>query len=255
MRNILFSGMVIIAMAVTLLADDSDGRVKENPLPDAVGSENNNSAVPGQWGITVSPLSKCYTRNGKMLGELKPGKLLDIQEVTNTKAGEVALCSPIESIGLKSEFVVRTFDIVIYPGRLADMDDETKKLCLQDAYLRCRIELEKKNLVAQAEGRNPYAAQYAKAKDAHEKYWARVKDLQAKRDSNQGGDLMKYADELRRLKGQDIALANTLEKAKEKYDGWKAQNAVDESKLTSSQLEAMQKELLAIQAKLRGGIQ
>lgn len=251
MKNILFSGAAIIAVAVTIIADDS-GPVKETPLPTAGGSENGNTVTPGQWGVTVSPLTKCYTRNGKMLGELKPGKLLDIEEVTNTKAGEVALCFPVESIGLKSEFVVRTFDIVIYPGRLADVDGETKKLCLQDAFLRSRIEQEKKNLVAQAEARNPYAAQYTTAKDAHEKYWVKVKDLQAKRDSNKGGDLMKYADELRRLKGQDIALANTLEKAKEKYDGWKAQNKIDESALTSPRLEAMQKELSAVQAKLSG---
>ena len=47
-----------------------------------------------------------------------------------------------------------------------------------------------------------------------------MKSLQAKRDAGQGADHVRYSDELRPMKGNDIILAQAATNAKKEYDAW-----------------------------------
>ena len=96
---------------------------------------------------------------------------------------------------------------------------------------------------------NPHADAYEQAKLAYDRYWKKANALQAKWESAEGGDRMRYFDELRSLKGEDIRVGKAYERAKANYEAWKRQNPEPPSTAISHRA-LLQSELAKIDRKL-----
>ena len=67
---------------------------------------------------------------------------------------------------------------------------------------------------------NPHAAEYKAARETYREFLQKIKQLTAQRDSTTGDERTLYSDELRKLKGEDIRLANDLKTIRRQFDTW-----------------------------------
>lgn len=125
--------------------------------------------------------------------------------------------------------------------------EQRNNLLARQAELTAEIDRIKRKLSATPRAQNPYAQEYASAKAAHSRYWKKVRELQKKRDSAADADHVRYSDELRKMKGEDIRLGLALEAAKKQYVAWNA----DHTKISSNvELHALESELENIKRQL-----
>jgi hypothetical protein len=134
-------------------------------------------------------------------------------------------------------------------GAVTQADEEMKKtLKARQAQLAEEIEKISNEHAADGNKENPYAAEYSAAKAAHKEFWAKVKKLTAKRDAAKGEERLKYIDELHKLKGQDLKVAEARDTAKKKYKDWENANSADPAK--NQRLADLESELADVQDKL-----
>jgi len=200
----------------------------------------------GYWGITKFEQTRAYGKDGKAVPSINAGVIMFVDEIVNTKSGEVAMSRPADQPNAK-QVLIRTHDMMIYPGELSEVDQNGKELCIREAVVSGKIEIAKQKLADEAAKKNPYNEEYRKCKAASDAYWEKVNKLQVLRDSATGAAKTKYTDELRQMKGEDIRLAQDLKAIKAKFDDWAKKNPVNKSQLTNPEIQALEKELSEIQ--------
>jgi hypothetical protein len=113
--------------------------------------------------------------------------------------------------------------------------------------LRTDIRRLKETVVA----KNPFGEQYVSTKREYIQYWRTVKHLQDTRDNSGGAKRMEAADELRRLKGEDIRVGNAYQEARKKYAAWNASHQ-DEIGPIRSEVDSLEAELALVRRALQG---
>lgn len=210
------------------------------------------AAVNGmRWAVIKQPNAPAYDTSGKFLKAMQPGTMLDVVNLVKTTREGLALCSALAGDNSPAAtFLMRCQDISIYYGDIKKIADDDRKLFRKEAELAAGIVTLRAKLVASTiDSQNPYAAEYKAAKAAHEAYWAKVRVIQKKRDeARSGDDKMKYADELRQLKGEDIRLGTALETAKKNYDQSATSSSVN---VKSQELDAMETDLATIKERIK----
>ncbi|MDD4871648.1 MAG: hypothetical protein PHR77_13910 [Kiritimatiellae bacterium] len=205
-----------------------------------------------RWGVVRSPNASTYDISGKFLKTLAPGTLLEISNLIKTTREEFVLCSvAVGNASPAATFLMRGHDLTVQIGELSKVSGEQQKLIRREAELAAGIVTLKAKLASSVviDSQNPFAADYKSAKQAHEEYWEKVRELQKKRDSvSNSDDKMRYSDELRKLKGEDIRLGLAVDLAKKKYDE-AGRNA--SSTVKSPELDAMESEIASIREKLK----
>lgn len=210
--------------------------------------EASESAQNVKWGVVKSAGASAFNKSGRFMHKIDPGTLVEISETKKLGKEKLVVCT-VHYNGRKiPDVLMRTRDFNIRPGSLSQVSEEEKNLRAREVQLFLKIK-ERKNRLAAAQVRhNPYTKKYTAAKVAHKKYWEKARELQAKRDSARGADHVRYEDQLRKMKGEDIRLAQDIEEAKKKFDAWKARHArIPDS---DPKIAALEAELEDVQSRL-----
>ncbi len=202
-----------------------------------------------RWGIVTMARTSYYSSKGKFMGHLPPGSLVDIVDIKRNNDDWLALCkSPENPAG--ATVLVSAGHLEIYDGRVTALDRKLKALYVQRAQLKVEIETRRREARTAVRADNPHARIYASARKAHRAYWDKVEDLTAKRDASTGEAQMRYSNELRTMKGDDIRLGQAYESARDQYQAWNAAHprpATDDEQTTRLVVE-----LTRIEGRLNG---
>ncbi|OGV61385.1 MAG: hypothetical protein A2283_00850 [Lentisphaerae bacterium RIFOXYA12_FULL_48_11] len=204
-----------------------------------------------RWSVVKTQNAPAYDTSGKFLKAMPVGTMLDLANVIKTTREELALCS-VASGGNSpaATFLMRCNDLAVYFGDVNKIPEEDQKLFKKEASLDASIVALRAKLAASSiDSQNPFSAEYKAAKQAHEAYWAKVRAVQQKRDNaSNSDDKMRYSDELRQLKGEDIRLGMALETAKKKYD---QATTTASANIKSPELDAMISELADVRERIK----
>jgi len=204
-----------------------------------------------QWGVIVVPHAGVYTKKGKVVGDMSAGDLIEVVDVVSTKAGDLAVSRIPDADGNVEELVVKLAHVHLRPGGLATAMPDEVDLRVERGKLLARMEARRREVHAKRKARNPHAAEYQKAKQAHKEFWKKVEDLKKRRDASEGADHVDLEFELSKMKGDDIRLAKSLEAARRKYKDWMKQNSgPGDDELTDSEMVKMMEELSDIELDL-----
>ncbi len=209
-------------------------------------------AVPAnaQWAVVNAPQARTYTRDGKFAGRIDAGTLVDVVDVTASDVGDLAVCA-LRSGSLRGkEYVIRADELEIRPGSVAAAPEQERQLCAVRARLTAALVERRSQLEAMQESRNPHARDYTKAKDEYIAFWKDVKRLTALRDTSEGAKRVRYGDELRRMKDEEIALGTRYRTAKAKHEAWKAEHGADVDLSSDSVAQRIQTQMADVDEQL-----
>lgn len=201
------------------------------------------------WGIVVSNTNvPVISSSGEFLQLLPPGSTVDVISSSATTNG-MLMCK-VNIAGETTNVLLPASAVYTRQGSISAVTEEHKFLITKIATLTTQINELKQQLDGAQDVRhlNPYAAEYESVKRSYEEFWRKVKELTAKRDSSIAGERMRYVEQLQRMKGQDIILAQKYKTAKEKYEQWN----VTHDKITPAKrkLEQLEKQLAQYQERL-----
>jgi len=204
-----------------------------------------------RWGVVNAVNAPSYTTTGKFVKTMPSGYVLDIVDIIKASREELALCSVIIGTSSETNFLIRTRDMAVHLGDFRKLSEDGQKLFSKQFDLSVRMTALRSKLIATAvDTQNPYSAEYKAAKQAHETYWAKVRDLQKQRDSSATSyeDRIRIGEDLRKMKGEDIRLGMALEAAKKKYDEASSKNSMN---IQSPELVSLEKELAEVRERIR----
>ncbi len=207
------------------LTSIKDDDIQTNPNNTSKTSTIQNTA---RWGIVSSSKASYYTRKGKFLGHLSPGTALNIVKITQTKKGSIAVCRPFKQSS-SDIILINPEHLLFHNSDINNLSKELEHLYVQQAELTAEIATIKKQKAKELRRDNPYARKYAINKKEYHDYWQKVKDLTKKRDAASNAEHLKYADELRSMKGEDIIIANNLKQVKSDYYNWNIAHPLPEN--------------------------
>lgn len=199
-----------------------------------------------KWGAVRTQKAPAFDTTGNPIATLAPGTLVEIlRTVQRPKSPEMAFCSLKGETRLPEEFVMRAYDLVIVPGRLADAPEPARQLRKKEGELLAAVTEAKRKKQEAVNPNNPHSAEYQAAKTAYDAFWKKVAQLTKLRDSTSGDSQVRYSDELQKMKGQDIRLGLALEEAKKKHNQWEAEHPT-----SSSHIQALESELTSLRVKI-----
>jgi len=204
-----------------------------------------------QWGVITTAKAGVYTKKGKRVGDMHAGDIVEVIDVVSTKAGSLAVSEIPDEHGNVQELVIKLANLQLRPGGLATANREEVDLRVARGKLLARMDARRAEIHAARKSRNPYAPEYERQKKRYNDFWEKVKDLQARRDKATGANHIKYADELRKMKGQDIELANTYNAIKKKYKAWMdANKGHGDDEITDQVLSGLMEELAELEMEI-----
>mgnify|MGYP001583134853 CR=1 FL=1 len=198
-----------------------------------------------KWGVVRNLSTKAYNRSGKFLRNLESGMLVDITDIKDTSAGELAVCKVLYQGQEIPDIVIKTSDLDIQRGTLSEANPKEKDLRVQYVQMLRDISSREKELLEADKSKNPHYAQFKAAEVAYQDLKQRTDELIRKRDTAEGSDRMEVYDKLRMMKSESIPVKQAYEEAKQKYNGWIATQA-------RQQVAANDEKLASLKAKLRG---
>lgn len=204
-----------------------------------------------QWGVITAAKAGVYTKKGKRIGDMQAGDIIEVIDVVSTKAGTLAVSEIPDEHGNVQELVIKLSNLQLRPGGLATANPEEVDLRVARGKLLARMDTRRAEIHAARKSRNPHAPEYERQKKKYNDFWDRVKDLQARRDKATGASHVKYADELRQMKGQDVELANKYNAIKEKYKAWMdANKGHGDDEITDRVLSGLMEELAELEIEI-----
>jgi hypothetical protein len=196
-----------------------------------------------RWAVVARDNARAYSKEGKFVGRLACGTILEVVADAHSDSESFAVCGIAASANAPSEVVVRSAELDIIRGALADATERVRGLHVRRAILNAKLELAETTGIRYD---NPHALEYVRQRDTYREFWRKVEDLQKKRDAG-GAHHQEYADELRKMKGDDIRIGKAFEDIKHRYDAWNEKNP---QRGKSAYVEAVEAEIAAIEHEL-----
>jgi hypothetical protein len=180
--------------------------------------------LPWGWGIVGDAGANLYDNKGAYLRKINRGILLKISELKQSKSGEIAICSFYsgDSEADTQQYAVRSNDLELRRGTIAQANPKEIELRLEQNRLSGSIEAMQQEFLQKSGGSNPYTAQYTKAAADYKALADRGIEVRKSFDTASGPDREQYADELRKMKPEEIRLKQTLTASKSNMDSWNA---------------------------------
>lgn len=205
-----------------------------------------------RWGVVNSLTANCYNSAGVFLQRtLPPGTIVEIVATITAQNGSTLENCTVHFRGKQiAGVLLRTADVSMASGQLALVSSEERELRVNYGKTLAAIVKEKRNIKREAGARNPHSKAYSDARQRYVEFGKKVDVLKKKRDSTAGrSSHMKYADQLRRMKGDGIRLRQEYEATLAKYREWKRKNARS-APTTSARLRQLEGTRDGIAAKL-----
>ncbi len=202
------------------------------------GSPDTHGFGTGRFAVAAGASIRVYNEDGKHCGDLRAGALVTVlktSEGNKSSGGDIAVCRQEGAGASDPPLLVRTRDLIIRDGNLAQIPRNVRDLLAAHG----RASSQFKRARQAAAQRNPHAAAYMTATAAHKAFVSDVKRLTAARDQAVGAERIRYSDELHVMKNRAGELQSAYETARRKYETWKGanQNAAD----SDPQLTALQR--------------
>jgi hypothetical protein len=203
------------------------------------------AAESGRWAVVRALEGHAYDVSGKFQHPLPTGSLLDVQEVRDTASGRLAVCRGAGADPAGAPIVVPWGELDMHVGRLADADPTERELRSRRAVVAARIERSRQAHPADAalSEANPHATAYRKARGDLDALRRRAESAQARWETSTGGERMKYADELRSMKPEQVRLEADCEKARVRAEEWAAANPPSNPEDDEAELAGIDKQL------------
>jgi hypothetical protein len=200
---------------------DMPGALSELELSSIPNPPNEPITAPEistQWGVTLSPMTTVYGKDGKRIGKAMPGALLKVHQHRESNAGKLLICSIVVNGKARRDVVIRERDVMLQQGQLAHTTPRQRDLCIRLA--RLLAQLSAHNTSAPKDHRNQTAA-YKKAASEYRSYVKKCNALIKEYKASTGPRLMEVADTLRLLKHDKARLLAAYEAAKQEQDASK----------------------------------
>ncbi len=184
-------------------------------MPDQPNVPSTAPALGAQWGVTMSPATTVYSKDGKSIGQASPGTLLKVHQTKTSKSGKLVICSLVLNGVTRRDAIIRVRDVMLKQGQLADTTQRERVLCTRLAELLAQLSAHKTS--APKEPRNQTAA-YKKAASEYRSYVKKCNAMLKEYNSSTGPRRMEIADTLRLLKHDKDRLLAAYEAAKREQD-------------------------------------
>jgi hypothetical protein len=175
-----------------------------------------------EWGTTIASAASIYDATGKRLGQVPAGTLLEVKQHKESSAGDLLVCTLI--VGGKRRpqaVIVRNRDVIVNRGNLAAASERERALRVQYARILAGIATRKQQLKDGAAGSNPQKQQYVDAAREYKQFAERANRLREEYNTSSGPRRMEVADELRRLKHDEVKIVSAYKAAKQQHEEWK----------------------------------
>lgn len=126
--------------------------------------------------------------------------------------------------------------------------EEEKRLRNREAELVAQLESAKRASASRPVPQNPHAQEYARARKAYDDFWKKAKDLEKKMNASTGAERIRYGDQLRLMKGEDIRIGQALQAAWKKLKDWQDKQT---SNAGEEQIPSLDTELADVRNRLR----
>ena len=189
-----------------------------------------------RWGVIKVSEGHAYEVNGKFRQSLPAGTIVDVRDVRDTSAGRLAICRLTDAVG--PSILVPENELDLHPGRYSDASPAERRLRSRRAVVMARIEKARQAATPPGPAEdwlskaNPHADAYRKAKGELDALQRRAADVQARWDKATGGERMKYADELREMKTEQVRLETACRQVRSKAEEWAAAHPVPPAEAT-----------------------
>jgi predicted aconitase with swiveling domain len=197
---------------------DTPGALSErerSSIPNSPNVPSTAPAISAQWGVTLSPMTTVYGKDGKRIGKAMPGALLKVHQNRESNAGKLLICSIVLNGKARRDVVIRERDVMLQQGQLAHTTPRQRDLCKRLA--RLLAQLSAHNTSAPKDHRNQTAA-YKKAASEYRSYVKKCNALIKEYEASTGPRRMEVADTLRLLKHDKARLLAAYKAAKQEQD-------------------------------------
>jgi len=199
----------------------------------------------GTWGIVADHEARVYTLEGKFLGRVNAGSLVTILRKAKSGSKQFAVC---RSKADPDPFLMAEEDLHVYAGSFEGASTESLGMCVRYAELAAEKARIEKDIAKTGRTDNPHHPEYKVAKHAYVSYWKKVKELTRLREEADSSDRIRYGDELRELKGEDIRVGQAYEAAKQRYEQWNAAHPA----AGDPRIRKLQDEIERLEARITG---
>jgi predicted aconitase with swiveling domain len=177
-----------------------------------------------EWGV-LKVRTNFYDTEGKRLGDVPAGLVIDFMESRKSSKGSMVLCKFLHKGREHGPYLVKRADMVLFTGKLTSLSERQRKNL--EEYYRTRGLMEERRIAVmqQIAMKNPHYAQYKAAYDKYMEHIDAAKDLAEQRDQATGLTRSNLDDRLRRMKNEEVALKNSYDEIHKKYREWKNANA------------------------------
>jgi hypothetical protein len=204
------------------------------------------------WGVVKHDQTKIYNKAGKYIGTCAAGSLVEIPDRTKSGKGGRLCCNIVSGVRSPKPVYIDADALDVVEGLISQAGDGEKNLRVRRAVLASEISKIERDIARDASRKNPHADEYAAAKKKYDEFWAKVKNLQTKRDGAVGAARMRYVEQLRELKGQDVVLGREMTEIENKHKAWELHRAdvVDggDIQLQRAELASINDRLKALEA-------
>jgi len=197
---------------------------EEDDPPALIGIFRVSGREKPSWGV-IQTKTSLYAEDGKRLGEVPAGIVVNYQESRVSSKGSMGVCMLLHKGKEAGPYLIRRSDLILFTGDYQKLS-MNQRANLEAYYKTKGAEDErKKELMQQLAVRNPHYTQYKAAYDTYMEHIDQSKELSMKRDKAEGLTRSSLDDQLRRLKNEEAGLQKKYNEIHLKYKEWKQANA------------------------------
>jgi hypothetical protein len=177
----------------------------------------------GAWGITTTQTTR-YDLEGKRLGLLPGGVVVDIQGAITSSAGAMKICRyrRQHDKDWQGPALIAESHLALMSGTPDDAPEATLELLRVYFETRGMIDARTAELAGNQMDANPHSAEYRRLYQQLTALEERTKKLTEQRDQATGEARMRAIDALRVMKDEQAELNRNLKQVQTQYRAWKA---------------------------------
>lgn len=233
-----------IAKSITTFLSTASSRGRAVITP----KNTRDASIPG-WAIVTGKSAKTYDKQGKFLDYVSRGAVVEISEIKDTKAGQVAICALHSKDSATPGLIMLTSDLDLKKGAFINVDGAILNLFIERSALIKDADQIQEQLIIESDAKNPHTPAYRQTARLLKDFSDKVAAMKTQFAASTGADRQALHDAMRPMKTDQLKLEENFAAAKKKYDGWKQQN--DPAILNTSKTTSLRNKLESVESQLR----
>jgi len=202
------------------------------------------------WGFTKSP-TPYYTVDGKNLGTLPGGTLLDYSSVKTTSKNMVLVAKVKQGGDWTGPFLLDCSSLAIFEGKPDTVDPEIVSDLTQFFTLKAKVAERKAEIEKTEYEKNAHFQSAKRAQERYAKSISDAKELSDKAEKQTGAARTKSLTQLREMKSEQTRIKAEADKEAANYKAWKLANTIPPARFQADpEIVALEKQLAPLKTKL-----